>query len=199
MDMNQTTAGNLSAVNALLNPAIGDLQLMASQLNITFDFWEFVNWVYVNFYWTMLSDLGQTAPINYRPRPTAPLTRLMTVDFNDRKPYNSTYNTLLNAELYKKKTSYLTTTLLPLLNTTVSPIQSLGGTNTYSPDIATFVRSYMCEIRQWKDSFEFMFSVLTTIWVFTMGPMAFLRLVLTWVETYKNPAGFVPFDDPKVS
>jgi hypothetical protein len=197
IDINRTTPGNLSAANALLNPAIGELQLLASQLNIPFDFWEFVNWVYVNFYWTMLSDLGQIAPINYIPRPAAPLTRLMNVDFNARRAYNSTYNILLNSELYHKQTSFLTTTLLPLLNKTISakfdPLDN--KTNMFSPQIATFIRSYMCEIRQWKDPFGFMFSVFTTIWVFTLGPMAFMRLVLAWLEASQNPAGFVPLND----
>lgn len=189
IDMNRTTAGNLSAANALLNPVIGELQLLASQFNITLDIWEFINWIYVNFYWTMLSDLGQIAPINYRPRPPTPLTRLMTVDFNDRQPYNPRYNTLLNTELFKKQTDYLTNTLLPLLNQTAPVIQPLRGTNIYSPELATFVRSYICEIRQWKDPLSFIFSVLTTISVFTMGPLTFFRFVFTWWDTHRHPMG----------
>jgi hypothetical protein len=192
IDMGKTTEGNLSVANALLNPAIGDLQLMASQLNITLDFWEFINWVYVSYYWIMLADLGQSVPINYKPIPPAPLTRLMTVDFNDRQSYNAKYNILLNPELYEKQTSYLSTTLLPLFNKTIPLIQPLGGTNIYVPEIATFVRSYICEIRQLKDPFKFILNVLTTIWVFTLGPMAFLRLVLTCWDTNKYPTGLFP-------
>jgi len=148
-----------------------------------------MNWMFVNFYWTMLANVGQVTPVNYKPGPPTPLIRLMKVNFSDIQTYDSKYNTLLNSDLYDRQTKYLTNTLLPLLNRTTPKIQSLNDTQPFSPGIATFVRSYSCNIRQWKDPFGLIFSVVTTIWVFTTGPISVILLIATWFETRDSPFG----------
>jgi hypothetical protein len=193
IDMNKTSQGNISAASALLNPVISDLGLKAEKLGLAFDFWEFQNWLFVNFYWTMLANVGQINSVNYKPGLPAPLLRLRTVNFNDRKDYDSRYNILLNDDLYNRQARYLTTTLLPLLNRTSPQIQPLSQTNRFTPEIATFVRSYLCQFRQWKDPFGFIFSVFTTIWVSTAGPLTVLFLFFTWLETRENPRGSFPY------
>src|SRR5438874_1979718 len=100
----------------------------------------------------------------------------MTINFNDRKVYDSRYNMLLNDDLYNRQARYLTTTLLLLLNRTSPQIQPLSQMNRFTPEITTFVWSYLCQFRQWKDPFGFIFLVFTTIWVSTARPLTVLFL-----------------------
>jgi hypothetical protein len=192
INMSQTGPEKLSIANALLEPAIADLRFKAEQQKVHLDFWDMMNWMFVNFYWTMLANVGQVQPINYKPCRTNPLSRLMTVNFGDFKSYNSQYNILLNEDLYSRQSVYLTTTVLPLLNGTSPGIAKLSDTNRFSPETATFIRSYSCSIRHWKDPFGFIFSVFTTIWVFTFGPISVLLFFATLFETRKRTSGSSP-------
>ena len=190
IDYNRTSQLNISIAINLLEPTISVLQQKAAILGINFDFWEFMNWIFVTFYWTMLANVGQVTPINYAPLlQMAPLPRLNIVDFTNITVPGSANNIFLHDQLFQKYASYLTGTLLPLLGRTSPQIESLNETNPFEPVPTTFVRSYICTVREWKDRFSLIFAVFTTVWVFVLGPRGGLLTIAAFVECRLNPRG----------
>ena len=190
IDTIRTSPTNISLANALLEPAVVVLRLKAAQIGVDFDFWEFVNWIFVGFYWTMLANVGQLNPINYAPLPISPLPRLNTVNFTALTVYDYKYNWFVNETLFDKYSTYLTGTLLPLLGYPSPQIAKLSETNRLHPVMTTFLRSYICEIREWKDLLGAIFAVITTVYVFTTGPFAVVVFVAAWLKCRNNDEGF---------
>lgn len=52
---------SLDTANAILAPTIDAMRLQTGDPE--FDFWKFMNWVVVSYYWLFLYDFGQTSPL----------------------------------------------------------------------------------------------------------------------------------------
>ena len=185
IDTSRTSPVNLSIANALLEPVVSQFRLIWGLKGKDFDFWEFANWVFVGFYWTMLSNVGQFQPVNYAPTPLSPLPRLNTVDLSKVTTYDSRYNWFVNETLYQRYSNYLTNTLLPIMGYTSPGIAKLSDTNRLQPNIATIIRSYDCEIRNWKHPIDALAAVVTTVYVFTTGLFGMVIFFYEVYETHK--------------
>jgi len=181
IDTIRTSSVNLSIANALLEPAVAQLRFKAALEGKHFDFWEFANWMFVGFYWTMLADVGQLEPINYAPITVSPLSRLNTVNMTDITVYDSKHNWFVNQTLYQRYSNYLIDIILPVLGLPSPQIANLSDTNRLQPDRTTFVRSYDCEIRGWKHPIEAIIAISTTVYVFTTG---LFTIVIFFVGLY---------------
>ena len=175
IDAPRTCSKNLSIANSVLQPAIEPLRLLAALQGHEFDFWEFANWLFVGFYWTMLANVGQLQPVNYTPMPVSPLPRLNTVNLSDITVYDYKYNWFVNQTLYRRYSTYLTTTILPMLGHSSPQIADLSDNNSLQLYTMTFVRSYICQIRDWKHPIEAFISVAVTIYVFVTGFYTFIK------------------------
>lgn len=182
IDPIRTSQTNISRANALLEPAVAVLRKTAADRGLDFDFWEFMNWFFVGFYWGILADVGQISPVNYDPLPISPLPRLNTVNFTAATIYDSTNNCFVNETLFDKYSRYLTGKLLPLLGYPSPQIARLSDTNRLTPVATTFYRSYVCTIRDWKNALEATFAVFTNGYILVTAGMAAVLLIVSWLR-----------------
>jgi hypothetical protein len=154
IDMTRTLQSDIDHVNSLLSPAISSLRVQLSQT--PFDFWELINWLFVSYYWTVLSDLGQINPTIYPTTFDAPAT------------LPPTNNIFINQTLFDIYTSYLQNTVLPLLNNSqiiqslppLPQFMNLSNNNSLQRVNSAFIRDYPCLQRQRKPWLNFIISVI---------------------------------------
>lgn len=165
IDLVRTLPDDLAKANTLLEPAIQHLQF---QTNMTFDFWELINWMFVSFYWTVLSDFGQIAPLSAADNTTLP----------------STNNIFINPDLFQIYASYLNKTVTALLNNSLenwtpdsSNIVNLTEQNTINATDTTIYLSYSCVERRRKSPLNFVISIISADYPLIHGPY----VVIIWI------------------
>lgn len=193
IDRTQTSNATENIMNTLLEPLISTATSLAQQRGVVdFDFWRFVNFIFVSQYWITLLSLGQIQTTIYNSSQNG---LLLNNDMSTAHALDSTYNIFINSTLYGIYSSYLSTTVLPLLGFPSLSFARLSDTNTLEPLMprpTTFLRSYTCQVRQRKDNFTAIFAMLTTIYVFTAGPFHFFIFVASFCRTRNNPEGHSP-------
>src|SRR5438552_8184223 len=60
-DHSRTRTADLNTANIILAPSISQLQLLTGT-HASFDFWKFINWIFVINHWLLLFDFGQLVP-----------------------------------------------------------------------------------------------------------------------------------------
>ena len=109
-------------------------------------FWKLVNWIFVSLYWTILYDVGQISPLTPADNP----------DF-----LPSTNNIFINASLFKTYSSFLNDTILPKLRQEhLQDFKPISDTNQLKPRNTTFLRSYSCQKKQWKEPLNAALSIM---------------------------------------
>jgi len=188
IDTSVTTEAELSSIEGILAPCLNFLKQAALQRGIEFDFWRLINFIFVGYHWSMLANLGQTSPTLYAPISFPPVPEWYRINFTDVKSYSSVNNIFTNASLFTNYTNYLAGTILPLLNYPSPKFAPLAEGNVLQPAETTFILSYNCQLRQLKAPIVAMFSVVTTVFVFTSGPYAIVILVAGYFQK-KKPGG----------
>jgi len=191
IDHTRTSEADLAAATTLLDPAISLLRLRALQGGINLDFWEFINWIVVSHYWTFLAIVGQVSPTMYPPISSPYFPEPFTANFSHPKTYPTTNNIFINATLFHIYSTYLTNTILPILGIASPRIAALDDVNKLQPSNRTFLRTYVCQIRQWKDPFGAFFAVITSVYVFTTGPFNAIILIARYFETRNKDQGYL--------
>ena len=183
VDTTRTSKENQSTVEKLLAPTILLIKLRGAENGIDVDFWKLLNWVIVGYYWTILNDLGQVNPTVYAPIPPQPLPSWYQMNFTQGTRLASTNNIFTNSTLYHLYSTYLNDTILPVLNYSARDLP-VNLEIPLQPQVTTFVRSYNCQIRQWKAPFEAFVSIVTTIYVFVTGAYSFFIFVSALLEKH---------------
>jgi hypothetical protein len=176
-----TTGGGLSPgffdrVNNILAPTVTQLQLQANSTGVAnFDFWEFMNWIFVSQYWLLLLDFGQISP--------------STFDYNsegDRLDYGpvrhtAAYNIFVNDTLFSQYDSYLRQTILPLFNYTLADFLPINATNQMNERTVSLQMLYTCSDIRLKDSAGLIISVIVADWGMISSVVALgLFLLAAW-------------------
>ena len=176
-----TSTQSLDTANAILAPSITAMRLEIGDPE--FDFWQFMNWIVVSYYWLFLYDFGQTSPTYY--------------DFSDYEGipnfsvpvfYSSTNNIFVNSTLFSIYSSYLTDllSLMPGLRPEFLPLDS---NNSLRPTATTFLRSYSCAQRQFQPWINAAVSVLVADYVFIAGGYTLVATIASWWQKRRNTEG----------
>jgi hypothetical protein len=165
IDLTRTLTADLLNANTLVKPTLSILGIPDATI-----FWQLVSWVIVGYYWTILNDLGQTSPTIYAPIPPQPLPNWYQLNFSQATSLPSTNNIFVNETLFQVYSKFLNDTILPKVNLSRPNFTSISSENRLQPRIVTFVRSYTCQVRQWKSVFEATISIIQSIYVLSMTP-----------------------------
>jgi hypothetical protein len=185
-----TPVENFVLAANLLGPSINLLQNLTG--NAAFDGFEFMNWIFVTYYWIMLYDFGQTAPTYYE------FTTLEAPNFMDPTYFTSDNNPFVNDKLFGMYSAYLNNTIIPLLQLQgihfrVGEFLPLTNSNTLSPIPTTFLRSYSCSQRQAKGWVSLLMNVIIADYTFVFGAYHLLLMFIAWRKKV-NPSGIGLFE-----
>jgi hypothetical protein len=180
IDLTRTSPADLAKVNTFLEPT---RLLLGVDVTI---FWKLVNWIIVGYYWTILNDLGQISPTIYAPIPPQPLPDWYQINFSHATSLPSTNNIFLNETLFDIYSTFLSEIILPNFHLRSPEFLSISSKNQLQPRIVTFVRSYTCQVRQWKSVVEAVISVAASIYVFTVTPFTILVILASIVEKRRH-------------
>jgi hypothetical protein len=176
IDKAHTSPSDLEEATRLLAPALSRLQ---AQLNVTFDLWEMLNWIFVSYYWVFLSDFGQISPV------TSDAQTILA----------STNNIFTNQSLFDIYSSYLRDTVIPLFGSVAAPFlplppfSHLSDGNHLQAEDSTFTRSYSCVERQLKPPIAFVLSVIVADYVLIAGGFHFAIFIAGMIQKRKRQDG----------
>ena len=175
IDTVNTPKADLDHANLYIQPIHTALQ---SAYNQTFDFWELINWLYVSYYWTVLYDLGHISPYY-----TNTITSLNT----------TTNNIFVNETLFKIYSSYLESTIWPMVNfPNVVPfpvtLSDLSVNNSLKNERTVFIREYACVDRVLKQPVSLVISILVADYALIKSGYAVLIFIGAWLERRKHPS-----------
>jgi hypothetical protein len=175
IDVSRTSAADLNTANSVLAYTIFNIDAYAKSKGIdSVDFWQLMNFVLVGYYWTLLADLGQISSITYVPLPLQPLPDWYQLNLSQATSSPPINNIFINESLFGIYSSYLNNTILPLLG---YPPRAFAAKIKLQPTEKTFLRSYVCQVRQLKAPLAAIVSIITTLYIFITGPyIAFIKL-----------------------
>ena len=186
VDFTRTSSETFNAVNSLLAPTVSILQQVQGP---DFDFWKFINWIFVSYYWILLYDFGQINPTFYK------YNQLQFPLFDEPIPFPSTNNIFVNDTLFSIYSSYLHDTVVPFLNKNTNVMLNpptflpLSADNSLQPFGVTLLRSYSCVERQLKGWVSAAISVLVADYALIMGGYTFFVFVIGWWQKRKHKQG----------
>lgn len=182
----------LVMANQTLAPTIQIMNEAAASVGIKdFDFWQFMNWLFVVHYWALLLDFGQVAP-------TIPFTLNSTGPgyIYEPVPYSSGNNIFVNATLFQIYSDYLHDTILrifPVVNTAFMPVPSefmpVTSENQINASVVSLNILYTCTDVARKSAINFIISVLVADWAFVSAFLTIATLAGKWLETRKTQDG----------
>jgi hypothetical protein len=170
IDKTRTLPSDIDQANVLLAPAIAKLQ---AQTNVTFDFWELMNWLFVSVYWTAFYDVGQISPT-----------------LTGRTEMPSTNNIFVNQTLFEYYTSYLRHTVLPFLGpkTDWEPdFDNLTNENCLKAIDVEFVRSYQCVEKRLKSPISLIVYLIAADYAMIGIPRAMVIWIAIWIQRRRQP------------
>jgi hypothetical protein len=155
----ESPVGFLNTVNEVLAPTINEILSIAAAANVTnFDFWEFMNWIFVSQYWLILLDFGQIAPSTFEYDDQGNVLNYGPVKYT---PEN---NIFVNGALFDYYNSYLRNTILPLFGYTLGEFLPLNETNRMNETTTSLKILYTCSDLELKTPFKLIISVLVADW-----------------------------------
>ena len=181
IDMTHTDPSDLTMANTLLAPST---QLTQELLHDdTFDLLTAFGWILVTYYWGLLADLGQLAPVAYNVT-TYPATPV---------PFPSTNNIFLNDTLFQSYFAYFNSTLNPILQQSYGPMAIpppllLNNETRLTPTQTTLLRSYTCLLRRIKDPLNLIISVAVAEYALLVGFYTLVHLVTGCLQKRKDDA-----------
>ena len=183
--MTHTSPENLTTANNLLAPTI---QLMREATgDSTFDFWRFINWIYVTYYWGFLADIGLSAPTAYDFTNSTPPA---AVPFPSAAvPFPSTNNIFVNETLFQVYFEYYNSTILPILvaqSFGQPPPVLLNDETRFEPIQKTLLRSYICSKRETKGPLSLIISVIAGGYALIVGAYKVVLIITGWWQKRKD-------------
>lgn len=179
IDESRTNSNDLLLANTILRPTIALFEALSPQ----FDIWKLINWVWVSFYWMILSDFGQVAPTTY-PSPANIFLEGSPVKFpNLTLPatfYPPTNNIFINNTLFEIYSLYIREFLQ--FPTSIPEFSELNDTNRAQPIETGFLRSYSCLKRDWKGVLSGTISVLAADYALFFGAYSLIILLAGWFQ-----------------
>lgn len=176
-DLNRTSAVDITTANALVAPVINVLSSFALLHGVQIDFWKLINWTFVSVYWTVLADFGQDGPTIYEQQ-----------DLSRPVIFSSEYNIFVNSTLYSEYTTFLSYSVLPLMNLTAGTISfaPLDQANRLNVAQETkFLRGYPCNVRRMKAPINAVISILVADYVLIGGGYRLFILIAAWYQKRK--------------
>jgi len=176
IDHTHTTQANLDAANSVLNPTLAYMQNATQQPD--FDFWKFINFVSVSYYWVFLADFGQVCATAYQFTPEG------NYDFSQPgMALPSSNNIFTNGTLFEIYYRYLQATVIPFLrmsapNLTMPVFLPVNDSNRLEPVDTLILRSYACTQRQLKGWESFVISVLVADYALIGGAYTILIFII---------------------
>jgi hypothetical protein len=131
---------------------------MRKSMSEEVDFWGMINWLFVSFYWTSLSEVGQISPTTYKKRMRGAYCR----DFDQPTALPPT-NIFINATLFDIYSSYFRKTIIPALNYSSPRFRQLDENNRLHESERTFIRTYSCLERRIKMQSASLFRLLVSV------------------------------------
>jgi hypothetical protein len=183
MDMTHTSPEQLTAANKLLAPTI---QLMRETTgDSTFDFWRFINWIYVTYYWGLLADIGLSAPTAYD------FTNYSNLNYPAAVPFPSTNNIFVNETLFQVYFEYYNSTILPIIvaqsgGPPQPPPVLLNDETRFEPIQKTLLRSYICSQRERKEALSLIISVIAGGYALIVGAYKVVLILMGWWQKRKD-------------
>jgi hypothetical protein len=147
----RTPASDLNDANRILAPVNASIAAGALRANITIDFWELINWMFVSQYWTGLLDFGQIEPVES--------------------------NIFINETLFTQYRDYLHSTILPLLDLGLPSFNPLSSTNQLTANDTTLEVLYFCSDKSLKDATGLVISLIVADWAMIATAYALIRLL----------------------
>jgi hypothetical protein len=185
-----TSNQSLDIANELLAPTINAMRSMVGDPE--FDFWRFMNWIVVSYFWLFLYDFGQTTPTYYNFGDEG-LSQILSAPLF----YSSTNNIFVNSTLFSIYSSYLTDILSFVPGFVPPEFLPLDSNNSLQPTATVFLRSYSCIERKLQPLFNAAISVLVADYVFIAGGYRLLVTVATWWQKRRNTEGKSTSDPSK--
>lgn len=192
IDSVRTLPNDLNIANTILKPTLAILQAAISS---DFDIWKLLNWLMVSFYWTILADLGQTAPTIYNLTNFIEGSPVGVANVSQApRSFPSTNNIFVNETLFTIYSSYLRDVLLPLAPSVVVPTFSpLDNNNQLQPVETEFIRSYSCLQRQWRGVLSAIVSVIVADYALFFGPYHFYLWLCGWIVKRRDKVNGLVF------
>ena len=192
-EMDKSTSNqSLDTANALLAPTINAMRLMSGDPK--FDFWKFMNWIVVSYFWLFLYDFGQTNLTYYNHFGDESLSQA----FSAPVFYSSTNNIFVNSTLFSIYSSYLTDILSLVPGFLPPEFLPVDSNSSLQPTATVFLRSYSCMQRQLQPWTNAVISVLVADYVFITGGYHLVLTVATWWQKRRNAEGKSTTDPSKL-
>lgn len=175
-----STGGGLSPgffdrINNIVAPTVASLQRTATANGVAnFDFWEFMNWIFVSQYWLLLLDFGQVSPSTFNYN-----TQGDRLDYGPVK-HTTAYNIFVNETLFAQYDSYLRQTILPLFNYTLADFLPVSPTNRMNETTVSLRMLYSCSDIRLKDSAGLIISVIVADWGMISSVATLGLFILAW-------------------
>lgn len=191
IDSTSTSQSDLDKVNTLLQPTISPIQTIFG--DNTLDVWKLFNWLFVSIYWILLADLGQIAPTTY---PYSQLPQWQGYpSYATPTRYPQTNNIFYNETLFKIYRDYLSSTIVPIVQSFYglnlsAPNSNFDMNNRIQPIPMTFIRSYSCTQTVIKQLGSLLISVLVADYALVIGAYQLAVFIGGWWEKTKS-------NDPK--
>ena len=182
IDYTHTSLSDLNKANQILAPTI---QLVQSLLP-TLDIWRFINWIFVSWYWIILSDFGQISPTTHKYWDTGIIYGWPIEVVNITAPatfHPITNNIFINETLYRIYSSFLRD-LIPLAQASITLPEfiPLNDSNRLQPIKTGFLRTYICRERRWKGLLNAIISVLVADYALIVGSYSLLIWAGSWYQ-----------------
>ena len=188
IDFSQTPLSDIAAINKTLAPSITIANSLAVNAGVMdFDFYRFINWIFVVHYWALLLEFGQVAPTTFNYNST--LNQLI---FNENTPYSSANNIFVNTTLFQIYSDYLRDTILPLLGSSFQSLPAfmpLTPENQMNASVVTLNVLYSCTDLALKSGIELVISLLVADWAFVNAFLAIALIAGKWLETRRTQDG----------
>jgi hypothetical protein len=131
---------------------------LRANVEVQFQFWELINWLFVSVYWTALYDVGQ----------------LSTYDINDSGQtvqFPTGSNIFVNETLFKEYASYFENTVAPFAGTLLAP-DALTFDQPLEAVDTQIVKSYQCVEQRLRSPFSLIISIIVADYALIGLPFA---------------------------
>lgn len=167
LDTTVTPPSNLTDAERVLGPVISGITSFATAARVpNFNFWQFMNWIFVSQYWAVLLDFGQITPANFR----------LDNQGNPVTTYPMVGNIFTNDTLFNAYSAYLRSTILPLLRYSLTDFAPLSPDNQLVQYNATLEVLYFCTDKTLKDSSGLVISLLVADWALITAVWSLARI-----------------------
>ena len=145
-----------------------------------------MNWLFVSFYWAFLYDPGQVTPTTYTSLKAPFVGPFEPVTFSEPISYLPTNNIFINGTLFGLYSSFLKSTIVPLVNISIPEFSPLDNKNHLQPIDVTFARSYDGTERRLKAPITLKISIIAADYALIIGGYSLVVFVSRTIQTRRR-------------